>query len=93
MNKRIERSIEAMKQIIEGGDPSAGLYINKVEGCLEVTRDKTRLSPMYEIADWVQFLTNHTRSRPSSDDLKELHNTFLILWNKHISHLTTSRTG
>ena len=93
MNKQIARSIESMQAIIEGKEAGAGLRINKIEGCIEVTHDKSRMTPMYEIADWVQFLTNHSTSKHASSDLKQLHETFLTLWNQHISQLTISPNG
>lgn len=93
MNKQIERSIESMKMVLEGKDPDLGLFINKMEGCIEVTRDKNRLTPMYEIADWVQYLTNHATSSHSSSDLKVLHETFSVIWEKYIYQLTISRTN
>jgi len=93
MNKQIAKSIESMQRVIEGKEPGLGLYIDKAEGCIKTTMDKNRLSQMYEIADWVQYLTNHAASKQSSQDLKKLHNTFLILWDNYISQLTISHVG
>lgn len=93
MNKQIATSIESMQRVSTGKVPGLGLYIDKAEGCIKTTMDKNRLSQMYEIADWVQYLTNHAASRQSSQDLKRLHDTFLVLWNNYISQLTISRVG
>lgn len=82
-----------MQTIIDGKKQGAGLYIDKMEGCLVITHDKERITPMYEIADWVQYLINNSRAKDAPEDLKQLHATFLTLWNKYISQLTGSRHG
>ena len=88
MDLRIERSIEAMERVINEKTHPLWLYIDKKEGCILTTEDKKRSSPMYEIADWVQFLTNHPNSSHSPPELKQLHETFQKIWEGYISELT-----
>ena len=91
MDARIGRSIDSMEKAFGQKSPPIWLYINKEEGCILTTEDKNRSSPMYEIADWVQFLTNHPTSSHPADELKRLHNAFQKLWEGYISELTLSR--
>ena len=88
MDSRIGRSIEAMERVYGEKTEPLWLYIDKEVGCILATPDKNRSSPMYEIADWVQFLTNHPHSRRPSNELKRLHNTFQKIWERYIAELT-----
>lgn len=91
MDSRISRSIEAMERVMRGRGAPLWLFIDKESGCIVTTEDKKRASPMYEIADWVQFLTNHPHSRHPADDLRRLHTTFQKIWEEYISELTVQR--
>lgn len=91
MNRQIARSIESMERVLQEKDPNLRLYIDKFEGCILTTRDKNMFTPMYEIADWVQYLTNQAHSRHPSSDLKKLHESFFRLWESFISELTVTR--
>lgn len=91
MDSRISRSIESMERVFSKKTRPLWLYIDKEEECILTTRDKSRSSPMYEIADWVQFLTNHPHSKHPAHELKKLHDVFQKLWEGYISTLTVSR--
>lgn len=77
-----------MNRVIAEESPTLWLYIDKAEGCILTTKDKNRSSPVYEIADWVQFLTNRPSVSHSSAELKQLHDTFQKIWERYISQLT-----
>lgn len=88
MDSRIGRSIRAMEQLNNSKNSLLWLYIDRESGCIQTTSDKSRSTPMYEIADWVQFLTNHPHSRHPASELKKLHNTFQKIWERYIAELT-----
>ena len=88
MDSRIGRSIESMQKAFGQKNPQVWLYIDKDEECILTTPDKSAASPMYEIADWVQFLTNHPHSKHPAEELKKLHDAFQKLWETYISELT-----
>lgn len=91
MNKQLSSSIESMEKVIQDKEANLWLVVDKINNCIAVTKDKNLSSPVYEIADWVQLMANHTHSKYASNDLKKLHKTFLKVWDNYISELTVSR--